>query len=120
MSSRKTQNIIEYATTTEENRIGTNANRIEIKSDEPLPVDGTVFVPLPEPEGLFGVDGELPGDAAVHFKNICARISTKDKTNGVKLTCIDDCEYFFFILVLVFFYLFIFYLFIFVIYTNEL
>ena len=51
------------------------ANLVEDASDEPLSVDGTLFVSLPLSEGVVpeeGVvsEGELPGEAAVKFQNI--------------------------------------------------
>ena len=54
-------------------------NLVEVASDEPLSVDGTVFGSLPLPEGLpeegvvpEGVvsEGELVGEPAVQFSNI--------------------------------------------------
>lgn len=72
--------MIAYDATRKENRNGTTDNPVEIAADKPLPVDGTVFDPRPEPEGLFGdeVDGVVPGDAAVSISKFCASISSKN------------------------------------------
>lgn len=66
-----------YVATSNENKIGINVNCITVASDEPLSVDGTVFDPRPEPEGLLGVDGELPGDAADWFQNNVQELVTE-------------------------------------------
>lgn len=51
-----------------------DVNLVEVASDEPLSVDGTVFGLLPLPKGLpkEGVvsEGELVGEPAVQFGNI--------------------------------------------------
>jgi len=65
--------------TSSENAIGRVTNLVEVASDEPLSVDGTVFVSVP-PEGFSedegGVpDGEFVGEDAVEFQNIEQRIN---------------------------------------------
>ena len=68
-----------YAATSSEKASGIVTNLVEAASDEPLSVDGTVFVSVPLPEGLpeegvvpEGVvsEGELVGEPAVQFYNV--------------------------------------------------
>ncbi|GKC11068.1 hypothetical protein Tco_1007850 [Tanacetum coccineum] len=66
-----TQNTVAYAATSNEKARGIVAYLVEAASDEPLSVDGTVFVSVPLPEGFpeEGVvsEGELVGEPAVQF-----------------------------------------------------
>ena len=50
---------------------GIIVNLVEVASDEPLSVDGTMFVSVPQPEGFpekVGIEGELVGEPAASFK----------------------------------------------------
>lgn len=62
-----------YVATNMENIIGMAVNLIEVASEEPLSVDGTVFVSLPLADGDPGEEvgvvpeGESVGEAATQF-----------------------------------------------------
>ncbi|GKC25268.1 hypothetical protein Tco_1027418 [Tanacetum coccineum] len=76
MSLENSQNTVAYAKTSNERARGIAAYLVEAASDEPLSVEGTVFVSVPLPEeGLpeeVGVvsEGELVGEPAVQFYRI--------------------------------------------------
>ncbi|GKA92184.1 hypothetical protein Tco_0814109 [Tanacetum coccineum] len=66
-----TQNTVAYAATSNEKARGIVGYLVEAASDEPLSVDGTVFVSVPLPEGFpedcVVSELELVGEPAVQF-----------------------------------------------------
>ncbi|GKC11067.1 hypothetical protein Tco_1007849, partial [Tanacetum coccineum] len=69
-----TQNTVAYAATSNEKARGIVGYLVEAASDEPLSVDGTVFVSVPLPEGFpedcVVSELELVGEPAVQFYRI--------------------------------------------------
>nr|GEX46747.1 reverse transcriptase domain-containing protein [Tanacetum cinerariifolium] len=85
----KTMNTAAYAATSSVKASGIVANLVEVASDEPLSVDGTVFGSLPLPEGLPEVgagpegvvsEGALVGEPAVQFEKHKTMVSPSPTT----------------------------------------